>query len=402
MKRKGLRKVYLLLFIGLMVSVFLMKPIPAPAGEVRGVTNDIVKIGVIADMTGPIATTWLAAVEGFKNYVRYVNDRGGVHGRKIKDIYEDSRYTIPGDIAAFKKLVFRDKMFAMLGASSTGGTVALFPQIEKQKLPTIAASQAESMYTPPKRYVFCTAAGYSEEIKVLFDFIMKDLKAKNPRIGIVYPDVEFGKTNLEQAKKSAKHYGVDLYPEVLNVGALEASSQVMLLQKDKVTHVIVAQLVDGAICFLREARKFKLNVPSLGTGWTCSEDTIKISGEAAKNYYGVHAYSSWYDDTPGMAKLREITMKLNPKKKDYTKNYSKGWLCAMILEEGMKRAGRNLDSESLIAALETFKKFDTGGVSGYISYSPNERMGGEYLRMYKADVENNKLIPVTEWIKPAH
>ena len=316
MKRKGLRKVYLLLlFIGLMV---LMNPAPGLAGEVRGVTDDMVKIGVIPDMTGPIATTWLAAVEGFR------------------------------------------------------------------------------------RYVFCTAAGYSEEIKVLFDFIMKDLKAKNPRIGIVYPDVEFGKTNLEQAKKSAKHYGVDLYPEVLNVGALEASSQVMLLQKDKVTHVIVVQLVDGAICFLREARKFKLNVPALGTGWTCSEDTIKISGEAAKNYYGVHAYSSWYDNTPGMAKLREITMKLNPKKKDYTKNYSKGWLCAMILEEGMKRAGRNLDSESFVAALETFKNFDTGGVSGYITYGPNERMGGEYLRMYKADVENNKLIPVSDWRKAAH
>ncbi|RJP58180.1 MAG: hypothetical protein C4549_04235 [Deltaproteobacteria bacterium] len=181
------------MFIGLMVSVFLMKPTATPAEEVRGVTNDMVKIGVIPDMTGPIATTWLAAVEGFRNYVRYINDQGGVH-----------------------------------------------------------------------------------------------------------------------------------------------------------------------------------------------------------------AYSSWYDDTPGMAKLREITLKLSPKKKDYTKNYSKGWLCAMILEEGMKRAGRNLDSESLVAALETFKNFDTGGVSGYITYGSNERMGGEYLRMYKADVENNKLIPVTDWIKPAH
>ncbi|MEW6616379.1 MAG: ABC transporter substrate-binding protein [Thermodesulfobacteriota bacterium] len=389
-------------FILLVGFIFFITETIIQAKEVRGVTDDTIKIGVIADLTGPIANIFLPVLEGYKNYMQYINNQGGIHGRKIKNIYEDSRYTIPGDIAAFKKLVFRDNILAMFGASSTGGTIALFPQIEKLKVPTIAASQAESMYIPPKRYVFCTAAGYSEEIKVLFDFMMKDLSARNPRVGIVYPDVEFGKTNLEQAKKSAKHYGVDIYPEVLNMGALEASSQVMLLKRDKVTHVIVVQVVAGAICFLREARKFKLNVTLLGTGWTCNEDVIKGSGEAANNYYGVNSYSSWYDDTPGMARLREITLKLNPKKKDYSKNYSKGWLCAMILEEGMKRAGRNLDSESLVAAMETFKNFDTGGVSGYITYGTNERMGGEYLRMYKADLENNKLIPVGDWRKAAH
>ena len=402
MKIKGIyRGVLFLPVVFIMLGLF-MKSSHVLAEEARGVSDDMVKIGLIADMTGPIATTWMTAVEGFRNYVRHVNERGGVHGRKIKGIYEDSRYTIPGDVAAFKKLVFRDEVLTLLGASSTGGTIALFSQIKKLKVPVLAASQAESMYNPPKKYVFCTAAGYSEEVKVLLDFIMKDLKADNPRIGIVYPDVEFGKTNLAQAKESAKHYGVEIYPEVLNVGAIEASSQALSLKRKKVSHVLLFQLVSGATCFMREARKFKLDIPFFGTGWTCSEDTIKISGQAAKNYFGVHAYSSWYDDTPGMARLREITLKINPKKKDYTKNYTKGWLCLMILEEAMKRAGRNLNGEALVAALESFKNFDTGGVTGYITYGPNERMGGEYLRMYKADVENNKLIPVTDWRKAAH
>ena len=402
MKIEKLYKVYLFLCIGLMVSILSMKPTPTFGEKVRGVTDNMVKIGLIADMTGPIATTWLEAVRGFRNYTPYINNQGGIHGRKIKVFYEDSRYTIPGDVAAFKKLVFRDEVLTLLGASSTGGTIALFSQIKKLKIPVLAAAQAESMYNPPKRYVFCTAAGYSEEVKVLFDFIMKDLKADNPRIGIVYPDVEFGKTNLAQAKESAKHYGVQIYPEVLNVGAIEASSQALSLKRKKVSHVLLFQLVSGATCFMREARKFKLDIPFFGTGWTCSEDTIKISGQAAKNYFGVHAYSSWYDDTPGMARLREITLKINPKKKDYTKNYTKGWLSLMIFEEAMKRAGRNLDGESLVAALESFKNFDTGGVTGYITYGPDERMGGEYLRMYKADVENNKLTPVTDWRKAAH
>ena len=402
MKEKGLFGVCLLLLVGLALFPLFINPASAHAEEVRGVSNEIVKIGAVADMTGPIATTWLAALEGFRNYIRYVNNKGGVHGRRIKGIYEDSRYTIPGDIAAFKKLVFRDRILAMFGTSSTGGTIALFSQIKKQKLPTLAASQAKPMYNPPKKYIFCTAAGYSEEVKVLFDFIMKDLKADNPRVAIVYPDVEFGKTNLAQARKSAAHFGVKLYPEVLNVGALEAGSQVLSLKRNKVTHIIANQLVSGAVCLLREARKFRLEVPFLGTGWTCSEDTIKAAGQAAKEYYGVHAYSSWYDDTQGMAKLREITLQLNPKKKSYTKNYSKGWISAMIMVEGIKRAGRNIDGESFVNALENLKDFDSGGITGSIGYGPNERMGGAYLRMYKADVENNKLVPATDWRKAEH
>ena len=395
-------RVVLFLLVLFTVSAILIKAERAVGEEVRGVKDTMVKLGLIADMTGPIATTWMEAVEGFRNYVKYVNAQGGIHGRKLKVIYEDSRYTIPGDIAAYKKLVFKDKILAMLGASSTGGTVALFSQIKKHKLPTLAASQAEPMYNPPKRYVFCTAAGYSEEIKVIFDFIIKDFKVKDPKIGIVYPDVEFGKTNLAQAKRSAKHYGVTLFPEVLNVGALEASSQVLSLKRRKVDFVIVNQLVSGAVALLRETRKMSLKVTFLGTGWTCSEDTLKAAGQSAKNYYGVHAYSSWYDDTPGMAKLREITLKIKPNKNDYTKNYSKGWLSGIIMAEAIKRAGKGLDGESFVTALETFKKFDTGGVTGYITYGPNERMGGEYLRVYKADTEKNKLTPFTDWRKSAH
>ena len=63
---------------------------------------------------------------------------------------------------------------------------------------------------------------------------------------------------------------------------------------------------------LREMRKFALNIPVFGTFPNCVEDTVRIAGNASKNYIGAHAFSSWYDESPGMARVREITLRYHP------------------------------------------------------------------------------------------
>ena len=107
-------------------------------GPVRGVTDTTIKIGAIMDLTGPVAgDITLPIAEGLRNYMRHVNDMGGIFGRKIKLIVEDDRYSIPAGLAAFKKLLFRDEIFALFGPASTGEARALFGQIEKLKVPNL-------------------------------------------------------------------------------------------------------------------------------------------------------------------------------------------------------------------------------------------------------------------------
>jgi len=107
----------------LLISILLtLSYSPLYAEEVRGVTDTTIKIGAILDQTGPIAgDITLPAAEGFRNYARHVNDKGGIFGRKIKVIVEDDHYSIPAGIAAFKKLLFKDEIFALLGPGNTGG-----------------------------------------------------------------------------------------------------------------------------------------------------------------------------------------------------------------------------------------------------------------------------------------
>lgn len=77
-----------------------------------------------------------------------------------------------------------------------------------------------------------------------------------------------------------------------------------------------------------------------------------------------------------------------------------GWMSTMIMAEAMKRAGRELDGESFINAMETIKDFGGDGIGSPITYTPTSHKGSDYCRLYKADVEKGLLISVTGWRKP--
>ena len=372
------------------------------ADDVRGVTADTIKVGLLCDQTGPIADITLPLSEGVRNYTRYINDQGGIHGRKLKLIVEDDRYSIPVTLAAFKKLLFKDRILALIGPGSLGGGRTLIKQIEKLKLPTIAPLADRILIDPYRRYIFLPVGFYDDEIGVFFEYILKDLKSKDPKICLASIDVESGKVVKEHTKAWADFFGLKLHIEILPMGGLEAVSQVMSMKRSGVTHVIIHHTSQGAILLLREQRKFGLNIPIFGTSPTCAEETVRIAGKASKNYIGAHLYSSWYDETPGMANLRKITIGYHPgtEKPPRSKQYTGGWVAATILYEGMKRAGKNLNAETLVDSIETIRDFDTKGLCGPITYTSNNHRGLYHCKLFKADPPTGRFLPITDWRRP--
>ena len=77
--------------------------------------------------------------------------------------------------------------------------------------------------------------------------------------------------------------------------------------------------------------------------------------------------------------------------------YTHSWVGTMMLVEGLKRAGKNIDTEKLIKALEGVKNFDTGNLCGPISYSPKSHKGGNSWKIYKSDTIKVRYIPQTGW-----
>ncbi|MDY7034023.1 MAG: ABC transporter substrate-binding protein [Thermodesulfobacteriota bacterium] len=352
-------------------------------------------------MTGPVTQMTVPLVQATKNYIRHVNEQGGIQGKGVKLIIEDDRYTIPGAIAGFKKLVFRDKALLILYGGGTGQTMALSNQYEKHKKPLITVSLAERLVQPVRKYIFTPAASYEDEVKVIFDYILKTLNAKNPRIAFTYPDTEHGKTGLRAARERAKFYNIKMVTEeVVGLNILDASSQVLSLKRAKADYVIAHSGVGQTVVLLRDARKFAYKPTFIGDYYTCGEDLIQIAGKAAEKFIGVHSFNSWYDDTPGVGEMRDITLKYQPDTKIQTKFYTQGWVTSLIAIEAIKKAGEDLNGDTVVDAFESLREFDTKGLCGVITYSPTQHKPNQYCRFYKPDLEKTIFTPLTDWVKP--
>ncbi|MFA4910433.1 MAG: ABC transporter substrate-binding protein [Desulfobacteria bacterium] len=109
-----------------------------------------------------------------------------------------------------------------------------------------------------------------------------------------------------------------------------------------------------------------------------------------------------YAIPPAIDRMKEITLKYYPGIKPPSQFYTMGWNMANIFTEGLKRAGKNLTSETFVGSLETLKDFNSQGISAPVTYTFSSHKPNEYSKFFKADVEKERLVSLTGWLKPAH
>ena len=374
---------------------------PALAQQ-RGVTKDAIKLGLILVKTGPVAALGLPNGQGMVDYFQYLNDQGGINGRKVEIIWEDDQFEAPKSVAALKKLITRDEVLTVITTGGSQQTIANMKNIAEYKVPNIPNALMKEFYEPYQPYIFAMGATYESQMECIVDYIFNDLKEKAPRIGVIYEKKEYGKIGLEAVKKRAKAYGVDLAAElVLPTGAVDASSQVLTLQENKVDYVITCLLLPPAITYLKTAQKYDYWPKKVfGFNWATDDMIVKATGEAAKNYVGVNFTGSWWDDSPGLKVVRQMADKYKRTDIGLTSLYINGAGVAMLFAEGLKRAGNNLTPDTLKAALETLTNFETGGVFPPVTYTGKSHEPVEMVKFFQADVPNKRLVPISNWRKP--
>ncbi len=140
----------------------------------QGVTDDTIRVGMITDLTGPVAFLGQEISAGAKLYFDHVNEQGGVHGRKIELIVEDDGYQPARTVAAYRKLVDLDDVFCFVGNLGTPTTLAIMPMLEREKIPLVGpVAFSSSIYTPPRRYVFASSMSYRMASWVMAEHVVK-------------------------------------------------------------------------------------------------------------------------------------------------------------------------------------------------------------------------------------
>lgn len=385
-----------LLMTGLLV---LLTACLAMAGG-RGVTDKEITLGMVLVKTGPVAALGIPQGDGMIDYMNYINEKGGINGRQIKVIWEDDGFQAPKSVAAVKKLVARDEVLTIMTTGGTNQTIANMKNIKQYKLANIPNAMALEFFEPLHPYIFALGALYEWQYQVIVDYINDDLKMKDKRIGVVYTKKEYGKKGLDAVKKRAAKYNIPVVAElVLPTGAVDASSQVLALQQAGANIVITCDVLPPIISFLKTAEKYNYWPQVFGFNWATDDLLVKACGPAAKNYIGAGFVGSWTDDSPGIKLVREIAAKNNRKPK-LTSLYIGGVGVSMLFAEAIKRAGKDLNPDSLKAALETFRNYDTGGIFPLVTYTPKSHAPAKKVKLYKADVEKKCLVPLTDWRSP--
>ena len=175
----------------------------------QGVSKTEITVGSIQDLSGPIAGFGKQVRLGMMLRVDEINEQGGVHGRKVKLVVEDSAYDPKKAVLAAQKLVNQDKIFAMIGHIGTAQNMAAMPvQFEKNVINFFPVTAAREMYEPFHRLKYSFAATYYEQMRSSVPKLVKEKGAK--KVCTMYQDDEFGLEVMRGAEDGLKAAGVTL------------------------------------------------------------------------------------------------------------------------------------------------------------------------------------------------
>ena len=146
---------------------------------------------------------------------------------------------------------------------------------------------------------------------------MKDLKAKNPRISVLYQDDDMGQSAVKGARESVNSYGLKLTAEVLfKRGGLDFLFQVLNLKRAGSEYIILFTIVRETPAVLKEAKKMGWSPQFLGTVAATNDKAIELASNAAKGYVGIRDQALLESDVPGIVEYKMLAKKYQPDYKE--------------------------------------------------------------------------------------
>ena len=352
-------------------------------------------------ITGRFAFAGVDLNAGLGDYIAYANEQGLVKGKKLVYFYEDTGYDTEKAVATFKKMMAQQSPHIMYG-ESTGQGKALAPELNSRYKILYGSTSFSSELADPKNhpYMFVSGPTYSDQFGILLEYVAKHPKKGKPKVAFFYSDTEFGKDPIAWAKDRAKALGIDVVAEVVTkVGAVDVTTEVLTLKKANPDYVIFQGYVLAPIPeVIRAARDHGLETTFMSTFWSMDRAIIEKLGPDAEGYMGVNPYAYYWDDAPGIVAMRKYNEKAHPEITYRPNSYIQGWFTGMVYVETIRRvvaAKKPVTGDNLKDALATIKDWDTGGVTGKVTFVNNKAPVG---RVYKANVQKLRFEPVSDWI----
>ncbi len=354
-------------------------------------------IGGSIPLTGVFAFAGVAIEAGIQDYLKIVNEEGGIGGRQLRLAYEDTGYQVDQSVAVFNKLTSQSENMHLYYGDSTAFSRTINPELIRRNAMIMAGASFASEINDPENFPYQFIAGpdYSEMFSILLEYIAKE--KPGARIVTVNSDSEFGRDPIESTRARAAELGLEIVEEIITPpGAVDVSTEVLKLRRARPDYTIFHGYILAPLPeFMTQAKQLGLETKFMGTFWSMDSSIWADVGEVADGFMGVMPYRYYYDEeeAPMLDRIREMRPEYQ------ATGYMQGFLTAMLMTEAAKRtldAGNELTAENLKASLNTIEDFDTGGIVGVpISIPGNTVPVG---RIYQYDAADKRMEPVSDWI----
>ena len=354
---------------------------------------DAIKVGQLADLTGPTGDVGKPYAEGVQAYKEYVNANGGINGKMVDMQMFDYAYDKNKAINQYKK--YKEENVVAIQGWGTGDTEALSGFITADKIPYISASYSAHLTDPKKTpYNFFCAADYTTALRAGLTFLKENWKDKRtPKIVFIYPNHPYGIAPIKGGKEYAKELGFEvLGDEDVGLKAIEANSQMLSVKNKGADFAWVGGTTNSTAVILKDAKKLGLQTKFFVNIWGMDESTPKLAEGAEEGALSMVGSALYGDDVPGMKLLKEVT-----KGQPQVTHYIRGWVAMMVLTEALKRAdkatGGKITGESVKDALETFRDFDTAGLTpAKITFTPTDHR--PFMAVNITEFQEGKLVEI--------
>ena len=372
---------------------------PAAAlAQTQGVTKDEVVIGTIQDLSGPIAAFGKSARHGMQLRADEANEQGGINGRKVKFIVEDSGYDPKKGVLAAQKLAQRDKIFATAGNIGTPIAMATMPIFFEKNIPHLfPLTAARQMFDPLHKLKYSLGSTYFDQVRSGVKHLHK-IKADR-KWCTIYQDDDFGLEIAAGGEAGLKEVGKSLVEKTsYKRGATDFSSQVAKMKSVGCDTVIMGTIIRETVGTIAEAKKTGFNAEFIGTSAAYTHLIPRLGGPAMNGFIAAHTIAHPYLDDAAQ-NIRFWAAKYKTKFNEDPDVFSAyGYLIMDLTLATVSKAGKNLTTEAFIKALDS-SSFPPDMFGGdQLSYTATKHFGSGKSRF--SQIKDGKWTVISGYVEP--
>lgn len=362
------------------VAAGLLRPTPARA-QANGVTDAEVVFGMSAAFSGQAKELGRQMKVGIDVAFAAANEAGGVHGRKLALVAMDDGYEPARTQTAMKELVEKRKVFGIVGNVGTPTAVVAVPYaVEKGVLFFGAFTGAGLLRNdPPDRFVFNYRASYAEETAAMVRYLIEVRRIKPSQIAVFAQEDAYGDAGFNGVAHMMRKYRRDP-AQVIRVGykrnTTDVADAVKIVRQNasKIRAVIMVPTAKAAARFVQKLKDERLDIVFSAVSFVGSnelaDELMQLGPRYAEGVIVTQVVPLPTSGATAIIKYRQALQRYAPAEKpDFVS--LEGFLAANLIIEGLKRAGKNLNTDTLIDALESIKGLDIG-IGTPLTFGPSE------------------------------